>query len=139
MKKILNSIVSVFAILVVIFSFVGCSGGISSDDAKAHISDFLDAIETKDYEHAATFLHPERPADLEAFFEVLKNEGDLDFSTIEITKYTGFSSSYYDSTVGGSTYSLSMSVKAGDDEIKMEIEIVKNDNGYGIYNLDIDT
>ncbi|MCI8589821.1 MAG: hypothetical protein HFE77_03825 [Clostridiales bacterium] len=138
MKRILNCIVSVFVILVIIFSFVGCSGGISNNDAKAYTRDFLDAIEAKDYEHAATFLHPERPVDLEPFFEGLKSEENMDFSTIEITKYTGFSSSYYDSTVEGSAYSLSMNVKVGDDEIKMEIEIVKNDNGYGIYNLDID-
>ena len=31
-----------------------------------------------------------------------------------------------------------MKIAASDKIIQMEIEIVKNDNGYGIYNLDID-
>lgn len=139
MRNVLKCIVPVLVVLAVIFSFAGCSGGISRDDAKAHIREFFDAIETKDYEQASTLLHPERPADLEAFFEGLSYTEDLDFSKIEITKYTGFSSSYYDSTVGGSTYSLSMNVKVGGNEIKMKIEIVRNDNGFGIYNFDIDT
>lgn len=139
MKNVLKFIAPVFVILVVFFSFVGCSGGISHDDAMEHINVFLDAIETKDYEQASTLLHPERPVDLESFFEGLKTEKDLDFSTIEITKYTVSSFAYYDSAVGGSTYSLNMNVKVGDSEIKMKIEIVKNSNGYGIYNLDIDT
>jgi len=32
-----------------------------------------------------------------------------------------------------------MEVDVGGTEVEMEIEIVKNDNGYGIYNIDIDT
>lgn len=139
MKKVLKFTVPVLVVIIVILSFAGCSGGISRDDAQAHIRDFFDAIETKDYEQACALLHPERPADLETFFEGLSYAEDLDFSKIEITKYTGFSSSFYDSTVGGSTYSLSMNVKAGDNEIKMKIEIVRNDNGFGIYNFDVDT
>ena len=138
MKKFFKGTILFFLVLTLIFSLVGCSGGISGDDAKTHINSFLDAIEKSDYEEATTYLHPERPTDLKAFFEFIEKEEDLDFSSIEITKYTGFSSSYYDSTVGGSTYTQSMKVDVGGKEAEMEIEIVKNDNGYGIYNLDID-
>ena len=45
----------------------------------------------------------------------------------------------YDSTVNGSTYELTMRTKVGDKTVKFTIEIVKNENGYGIYNLDLDT
>jgi len=83
-------------------------------------------------------LHPKRPADLQEFFEALENENDVDFASINIEKYTGFKSSWYDSSVGGSTYSLKMKIAVSDKIIEAEIEIVKNDNGYGIYNLDID-
>ena len=58
---------------------------------------------------------------------------------IKIEKYTNFSSSMYNSTVDGSTYELSMKTKVGEQEVKFTIEIVKNDEGYGIYNFDIDT
>ena len=77
-------------------------------------------------------------ADLEAFFQGLESQAGLDFSNIVIDKYTGFSSSYYDSTVKGAAYSLDMDVLAGGQDLEIEIEIVKNDNGYGIYNLDVD-
>ncbi len=83
-------------------------------------------------------MHPERPVDLQVFFETLENEKNVDFSSLNIEKYTGFESSLYDGSVGGSTYSLTMKIAASDKTIQMEIEIVKNDSGYGIYNLDID-
>lgn len=83
-------------------------------------------------------MHPERPADLQEFFVSLENEKNIDFSSINIEKYTGFRSSFYDSSVDGSAYSLTMEIAVSDKIVQMEIEIVKNDAGYGIYNLDID-
>ena len=68
----------------------------------------------------------------------MEHEKNLDFSAITITKYTGFSSSYYNSAVQGSLYTLNMKVDAGGKELKMEITIVRNDRGYGIYQLEID-
>lgn len=137
-KAIFTSTILVIFIVIMLLT-TACSGGISGDEAKAHINSFLEAVEAEDYEQAATFLHPERPADLKAFFEQIESEADLDFSSgIEVEKYTGFSSSYYDSTVDGSRYALDMDVKVGTAEIEMEIEIVSNENGYGIYNLDVD-
>ena len=107
---------------------------------KAFINDFFAAIVAEDYDKAESFLHPERPADLEAFLLNVEQEVNVDFQAgIEIEKYTGFSSSLYDSTVNGSTYELTMRTKVGDKTVKFTIEIVKNENGYGIYNLDLDT
>ena len=78
--------------------------------------------------------------DLETFLLNVEQEENVDFQAgIEIEKYTGFSSSMYDSTVNGSTYELTMRTKVGDKTVKFTIEIVKNENGYGIYNLDLDT
>lgn len=133
MKRIFSILFAVFTI----FSLSACSGGIKGDEAKEHINGFFDAIEARDYETAATYLHPERPTDLKTFFEGLENKNNLDFSNIEIEKYTNFSFSYYDSTVDGSTYSLTMDTLASDTKIEIKIEIVKNDNGFGIYNFKI--
>ena len=134
----MKKVASIFLILMFVFSLSACSGGISGDEAKSHINGFLEKIEADDYEAAEEFLHPECSADLQEFFETLENENKADFSSIDIQKYTGFKSSFYDSSVGGSTYSLTMKIAATDKIIQMEIEIVKNDAGYGIYNLDID-
>lgn len=134
----MKKVASIFLILMFVFSLSACFGGISGGEAKSHINGFLEKIESEDYEAAEEFLHPERPADLQEFFEALENEKNVDFSSINIEKYTEFKSSLYDSSVGGSTYSLTIKIAASDKIIQMEIEIVKNDNGYGIYNLDID-
>ncbi len=131
---------SILLIGIFIVLLASCSGGIDRDEAKVFIGNFLEAVETEDYAKAETFLHPERPADLEAFFTGVENKENIDFQAgITIEKYTGYSSSYYDSTVGGSTCKLTMKAKVGESDVKMTIEIVQNDNGYGIYNFNIDT
>ena len=134
----MKKIACILLTFMILFSLSACSGGISGDEAKAHINEFLEKVESEDYAAAEEFLHPERPANLQEFFEALENEKNVDFSSINIEKYSGFKSSFYDSSVDGSTYSLTMKIAASDKIIQMEIEIVKNDNGYGIYNLDID-
>ena len=136
MKKFVSVILCLCLLTVLLSS---CSGGISGDEAKSHINGFLAEIEKGDYQSASDYLHAERPANLELFFEGIEKDDGVDFQqTITVKKYTGFSSSYYDSTVGGSTYSLDMVVTVGDDELTLSVEVVKNDNGFGIYNLDID-
>lgn len=134
----MKKVICIFLAFIIVFSLSACSGGISKDEAKAHIDGFFEKVSSEDYKAAEEFLHPERPADLQVFFEALENEKSIDFSSINIEKYTGFKSSLYDSSVGGSTYSLTMNIAASDKIIQMEIEIVKNDNGFGIYNLDVD-
>lgn len=134
----MKKLIGIFLVFIFAVSLCACSGGISRDEAKSHINGFLEKIEAEDYAGAEEFLHPERPAELQVFFETLEAENDVDFSNINIERYTGFSTALYDSTVGGSTYGLTMKIVVSDKIIQMEIEIVKNDNGYGIYNLDID-
>lgn len=129
--------ICIFLVIIFVFSLSACSGGISGNEAKLHIEGFFEKISSEDYKAAEKFLHPERPADLEEFFENLEKEKNIDFSSINIEKYTGFKSALYDSSVGGSTYSLTMKIAVSAKIIRTEIEIVKNDNGYGIYNLDI--
>lgn len=130
--------VSLLVVIIMLFSLSACSGGIKGDEAKAYINDFFNAIEAGDHGSAATFLHPDRPIDLKVLFERLQNENSLDFSNIEVDRYTGFSCAYYDSTVNGSEYSLRMDTIVSGKNVQLEIQIVKNDNGYGIYNIEID-
>lgn len=140
MKGLFRNILLVSIACLCVFSFVSCGNGIKGDEAKAFINDFFAAIVSEDYDKAESFLHPERPADLETFLHNVEKEENVDFQAgIEIEKYTGYSSSLYDSTVDGSTYELTMRTKVGDKKVIFTIEIVNNENGYGIYNLDLDT
>ena len=140
MKRIFRMIVAIMIACLFVSSLVSCGNGIKGDEAKAFINDFFAAIVAEDYDKAEGFLHPERPADLEAFLQNVEKQANVDFQAgIEIEKYTGFSSSLYDSSVDGSTYELIMRAKVGDKQVRFTIEIVKNEIGYGIYNFDIDT
>ncbi|MBQ7315403.1 MAG: hypothetical protein IJW83_05310 [Clostridia bacterium] len=120
-------------------SLVSCTGGIDKDEAKQTIRDFFDAIVAEDYDGAEALLHPERPMDLQGRLQVIENETGVDLqSGIEIKAYTGVSSSYYNSTIGGSRYELTMKLTVGTQTVMCTIEIVKNEQGYGIYSFDID-
>ena len=125
-------------ILALVLCFASCEGGIKGDEAKATINEFFAALASEDYEKAESLLHPDRPADLEDFIKHVESRKSLDFSEgITIEKYTGISSSYYNSAVDGSTYGLDMKVKIGDTTARISIELVKNEYGYGIYNFEI--
>jgi hypothetical protein len=115
-----------------------CSGGISGDDAKSFVNDFLSTVADGDYAKAESFLHPDRPADLQNFFESIEKEKNVDFSIIKFERYTGFESSVYNSAVDGSMYSIEMDISVSDRAADLEVELVRNDNGYGIYEIDID-
>ena len=129
-------------VLIPIFALAltSCADGITGDEAKAHIEAFFGEVEAGNFEEAEAYLHSERPASLQEFFDSVEESEELDFqSGIEVKKYTGFSTAYYDSSVQGSTYSLNMIATVGDKEVDKYIEIVRNDNGFGIYNFKIDT
>ena len=57
---------------------------------------------------------------------------------IEIKRYTEFSSLAYDSDVDGGECELEANVIVGGVGYELSIEIVKNDLGYGIYEIDFD-
>ena len=140
MKKIFINVLLVIISCLCIISFASCDKGIKRDEAQALINEFFAAIVAEDYDKAEELLHPELSDDLESFLLDIEKDENLDFQAgITIERYTGFSTALYDSNVGGSTYELTMRTKVGDDKVIFTIEIVKNENGYGIYNLDIDT
>ena len=135
-RNLFLAVISCFCIV----SLVSCSGGIKGDEAKSFINDFFAVIVAEDYDKAEAFLHPDRPGDLESFLLNVEKEVGIDFQAgVEIDRYIGFSSSFYDSLVGGSRYELTMSTNVGDKKAIFTIEIVKNENGYGIYNFNLDT
>ena len=140
MTRLLRNLLLATLIFACTLSLLSCGKGIQMDEAKALLNDFLATIEAEDYEAAQALLHPDRPADLEDFLLGVEQEQGLDFQTgIEIERYTHFASSLYDSTVGGSRYELTARTKVGESTIFFTVEIVKNDNGYGIYNFNLST
>ena len=137
MKKRIRSIIIILTICLLCPCFLlSCSGGIDTDEAKEHINEFLSAMAQEDYEKAEKLLHPDRPADIEEFIKGYEEQTGLDLSSgITVKRNTGFNYTYYSSNVGGSSYELTMSAEVGGTNITITVEIVQNDNGYGVYNF----
>lgn len=135
MKMIQKAVALIFVAALVLFCFASC---IEKDTARATISDFLTSVEAEDYDTAVSLLHPDCGVDLKEYFEQMERENDVDFGAgIEILYYSGFKSSEYLSTVKGSFYSTTFRAKIGDREVSFLMELVDNDAGYGIYNMNV--
>lgn len=138
MKRITKTLFIFVALTALLLSLTACGNGIKADRAKADTGSFFDAIKAGNYELAATYLHPDRPVDLKTFFEGIESKLNVDFSDVKIVRYTGVSVSVYDSDVGGSCCELDADLSVSGVLFEAEIEFVKNDAGYGIYNFGID-
>ena len=142
--KTATRILSVLAaLLLLLTSLTACSGGVTREEAETASEALFAALLARDYEAAAAMFHPDTDTTegiLEAYCEGLASERGIDLSQgATIERYTGMSSSFYDSNVGGSRYELTMKVKVGETTATFRVEVVRNDNGFGIANLHCDS
>ena len=136
--KIKSLFLIVMALLLCV-SLVSCSKRVKRDEAKEMTELLLDAVEAADFEKAKTYLHPDRAFDVAKLFNSIEERENVDFQKgIEIKKYTNFSSSLYDSEVDGSDYELDMDILVDGVIFELSIEVVRNDDGYGIYDIELD-
>ena len=131
-------LLSVFAVLLLLLaSLTACSGGITREEAKTAMDALLTALDNENYTEAAALYHPDAAMSedlLAAFAEQVKTKVGIDLTEgAVVEKITGMSSSYYDSTVDGSRYVLTARIKAGDKTASLAVEVIRNDNGYGIF------
>ena len=136
-RKIIRITVTlILAIAIIPSALVACKGGINRDSAKLFIEDFLEVIAAGDYETAESYLHPDCLIDLEKVLDRIENEKNIDFQDgIVVKKDTASSWSYYNSKVDGAQYARTMRIQVGDKQITFTVEIVQNENGYGIYDF----
>ncbi len=136
MKKYTRLLSLLLLTALICLSFSSC---IKGDRAKGTVENFLKAAAAGDYETAKTHLHPKYPVDVKAYFERASLDEQLDFSKgIEVIRYTEVESSHYDSQVKGSKYETTAKVKVGDVMAEIDVTIVENDDGYGIWEIEID-
>ncbi len=140
MLKTTGHVLTLLLVCAICMSFaVSCIGGISSDEAKTLINDFFAEITAEDYEGAEALFHPDCDVDVKAYIEDIERRIDVDFQKgITIETYTGFSNMFYNSTINGSASSLVFMADVEDVSMQVQITIVKNDVGYGIYYINID-
>lgn len=126
-------------ILMLVFSLASCSKGITKGEATDEVETFLENVSNGDFDKASAQIHPTRAIGVEYLFNMQELRMGVDFqSGIEIKRYTSLSSSYYDSEVDGSDFDVEMEIIVSGKTIGLEIEIVKNDEGYGIYSVEFD-
>lgn len=116
-------------------SLVSCSGSVTREEALTATNEFLTALETEDYEKAKTLLHPDLVVDLEPAVKGIEDSLGVDFQEgVTIENHTGFRVSM-NTTVMGSQYEMTMQAKIGDVLVELEVSVVRNNNGFGIYSF----
>ena len=128
------------ALLLLITSLTACEGGVTREEARGAMDALLAALANEDYAEAAALYHPDAAMTeelLAAFAEQVKTKVGIDLTEgATVEKITGISSSYYDSTVGGSRYELTAKIQAGDKTASLTVEVIRNDRGYGIFKVE---
>ena len=127
------------ALLLLITSLTACEGGVTREEARGAMDALLTALDNEDYAEAAALYHPDAAMTeelLAALAEQVKTKVGIDLTEgATVEKITGISSSYYDSTVGGSRYELTAKIQAGDKTASLTVEVIRNDRGYGIFKV----
>ncbi len=125
-----------------ILSFVICISLFSCIDgsqARETIDNFITLVAIDDYEGAEEWLHPTVSVSLSEYLARVEKEEEIDFSKgVEIIRYTSVHSAHYHTSVKGSLYETTVKIKVGDEVGEMEVTVVDNDAGYGIYSLEFD-
>ena len=139
--KTATRVLSVLAALCLLLtSLTACSGGVTREEAETAMDSLLSALDNENYAEAAALYHPDAAMSedlLAAFAEQVKTKVGIDLTEgAVVEKITGISSSYYDSTVGGSRYALTARIKAGDKTASLAVEVIRNDKGYGIFKVE---
>ena len=139
MKRFLKIITVILTAALLISGLTSCSGGFTSTEANTMIEDFLSKISAEDYEGAKALVHPSYKEDLESYIKICEKAGGFDCSDgFEIQEYTNTSYSKNNEAVGGAAYSTTFNAALGFKLVKVTVEIVKNDAGYGIYTFNIE-
>ncbi len=132
-------VISMLSVMSAVLLIASCSGGIKKNDAVATVEDFFYAVSIDDPEKAEKLLHRDCTLDVEKLLSNAETDKGIDFqSGVSIEKYTGFASSYYDSRYGGSMYALTMRASVSDVKLTVTVTVIQNDNGYGIYDIEIE-
>ena len=139
-KHLLLTLSFILSLLLCLGALTACSGGVTREETQEAMASLLTALDTESYAEAASLYHPgaAMTADLlAAFCEQVKTQVGIDLTDgAAVEKITGISSSYYDSTVGGSRYQLTAVIKAADKTATLTVEVIRNNAGYGIFHVE---
>ena len=136
----MKKLIAISLLLTLVLSLAGCAGGVDMEQADTDMDAFFQAVAAGDFTTAQSMMHPSITDDLQAFFNGLEDQNSaLDFQNgLTWEREMNFQYSWFQSNVGGSLYTCTYRLKAGDVTLRAEISIVSNEAGYGIYRLNIE-
>lgn len=139
----MKRIIAICCMLIMLASvLVSCGKGISVKETKEQTKLFIEALIDQDIAEAAGFFHPDTGIttedDLNDFLQQLQDAGIVLSGEITEFKVYGFSTSYYSSEYKGSGCQIEATVAIGDSKYTVKSLLVRNDNGYGLYNFNIE-
>ncbi len=138
-KTIILFIVLAMLIGSLALCFTSCSGGIDTDAAKEHILNFLREVKDGDFRGAEEYMHPSITDNIKTFFNDVEDEKDVNFqSGITVLQYTNVYTALYDTEIDGSGYELTMNIEVSGKVLEIIVVVVDNDEGYGVYYIEID-
>ncbi len=92
-------------------------------------------------EKAEELVHPSSPLTPENVVDMVKNNEklcSLDLSQeITLGDIGDIDMSYHDETLGGNVYTVECQILVGDTPVDVLVKLLSNDQGFGIYDLDI--
>lgn len=131
----------IFFTLSAMLFLCSCGQGISTNEAKEYADMFYGYVEEEDYVAAASLFHPERGTTgefMSEYFLNVEEKTGVDFSEGIKVKYNGFSSSLYDSEVGGASLELKGELVVSSVTFDLILDFAKKDDAFGIYNFQLD-
>ena len=125
-----------------IFTSVGCGCADKTKQIKKEVTEVFEFVKNDEFVKTEEYFHPDALfayRKLIADVELIEKLYKIDFSDgLKIVRTQGFEIVGYTSEYKGSSYEMNYIVSVGERKFEMEVLVVDNDNGYGIYEIDFD-
>ena len=138
MKSILKYITSLVIICAICASMTSCAL-MKNDEEDATATSFINAVLSRDQKACEALTHPDYENslfDVDDFMTALESDKGIEGSLTEL-KVTGREYCAYDSRVNGKTIGSDYTAVIGSFKYTITIKTLKNDNGYGVFDFQI--
>ena len=138
MKRFAFRGISLLLLFSLLFTLSSCAGNISDDEARVCAEDFINALEVQNYDRAERLLHPESKIDVAYFAQMADESSNLHFAGgVTVEEITVTKTSIYSGSEQSTHKILSVTLLANGTRRVLEMHLLKNRAGFGIYTVDI--
>ena len=109
-----------------------------TEDSKNCVENFGLALAEADFDAAKTYLHPNSTPsadELEAYIEEIKTSHSFDLTKEPTFEFEGFDPEVNLEHV---KYDIAAKATIGDEVLELRLGILKDEHGFGIYNITVD-